>query len=193
MTTMPVAAQRMTADEFLALPEPAYGRPRLILVAGEVVVNQPGALHGHVVTNLLLAIETWARAAPGRGSAVVPRDVEIDEQNVYAPDVLWYGHDRLPDPASSPPYAMPDIAIEVRSPSTWRYDIGAKRSGYESHGLPELWLVDTLARTVLLYRRSSVDAPGFDVALELGEDEQLTSPLLPQFSIAVGDVFRVRK
>ena len=44
---------------------------------------------------------------------------------------------------------MPDIAVEVRSPSTWRYDIGAKKSGYERRGLPELWLVDTRADEVL--------------------------------------------
>ena len=49
---------------------------------------------------------------------------------------------------------MPDLAVEVRSPSTWRYDVGAKKDGYERHGLPELWLVDTEARSVLVYRRA---------------------------------------
>jgi len=87
---------------------------------------------------------------------------------------------------------MPDLVTEVRSRSTWRYDIGAKRTGYERHGLPELWLMDTVARTVLVYRRSSADASRFDVALELTQDGLLASPLLPDFSMAVRDVFRVR-
>ena len=53
--------------------------------------------------------------------------------------------------------SLPDLAIEIRSPSTWRYDIGAKKSVYEREGLPELWLVDGDANVVLVFRRS---APG---------------------------------
>lgn len=191
MTAMPVA-QRMTAEKFVALPVPEHGRP-WNLIGGEVVVSEPTAQHGHPQTNLLVALEVWAAKAAGRGHAVFPRDIGIDAFNVFAPDVLWYADGRLSDPDSPPPYAMPDLAIEVRSPSTWRYDIGAKRSGYESHGLRELWLVDTVARTVLVYRRSSAEAPRFDVALELTEAERLVSPLLPDFAIAVSDVFRVRR
>jgi Uma2 family endonuclease len=86
---------------------------------------------------------------------------------------------------------MPALAVEVRSPSTWRYDIGAMKAAYERHGLPELWLVDTPAETVLVYRRSKSDSARFDVALELDAGAQLMSPLLPAFSLSVTDAFRV--
>lgn len=88
---------------------------------------------------------------------------------------------------------MPDLAAEVRSPSTWRFDVGVKKAGYERHGVQELWLVDTVARTVLVYRRSSTGCAAFDVALELAEDERLTCPLLPEFAlaVAVADIFRL--
>jgi len=85
---------------------------------------------------------------------------------------------------------MPDLAAEVRSPSTWRFDVGVKKAGYERHGLQELWLVDTVVRTVLVYRRSSAGCAAFDVALELAEDERLTCPLVPEFALAVADIFR---
>lgn len=120
-----------------------------------------------------------------------PRDIAIDDVNVFAPDVLWYRHGRLPDPTSPPPYAMPDLAVEIRSPSTWRYDIGPKQSAYERHGLPELWLVDTPAETVLVYRRSKNDSARFDVALELDAGAQLTSPLLRGFGVPVAEIFAV--
>jgi Uma2 family endonuclease len=84
---------------------------------------------------------------------------------------------------------MPDLAIEVRSPSTWRYDIGAKKAGYERHGLRELWLADTAAGVVLAFRRSARDAPAFDVALELSREQSLSSPLLPGFSLALAELF----
>ena len=87
------------------------------------------------------------------------------------------------------PYPMPDLAVEVRSPSTWRYDIGAKRTGYERRGLRELWLVDTEARSVLIYRRARAASEGFDVGLEAVGSDTLTSPLLPGFALAVEEVF----
>jgi len=187
MTVVPVA-ERMTAEKFLALPVPQRGRP-WNLVDGEVVVNDPSALHGEVVEELQFALATWARAGPGRGKVAVPCDVQLDERNVFAPDLLWYSDGRVPPRHAPPPYPMPDIAVEVRSPSTWRYDIGEKKSGYERHGLPELWLVDTAAEVVLVFRRSAPGAPTFDVALELGAGETLTSPLLMGFALPLTRLF----
>lgn len=189
MTVVPIA-QAMTADEFLAAPAAECGRP-VNLVNGEVVVNDPSALHGHIQGNLFFALESWARAKTGRGHAVFPRDIAVDELNVFAPDVLWYSDGRLPAPDSPPPYAMPNLAVEVRSPSTWRYDVGAKRAGYERHGLPELWLVDSVAATVLVFRRSTSGFDAFDVALEFEGSAELGSTLLPGFSVSVDHLFQI--
>jgi len=180
----------MTAEEFLALAPPKNAQ-RLELIDGEVVVHQPAALHGDVHTNILFALVNWTRAGAARGHAVVPRDVKLGEHDVFAPDVLWYADGRVPDPYSPPPYPLPDIAVEVRSPSTWRYDVGAKKAGYERNGLPELWLADTLACTLLVFRRSRAGAPAFDVAVELEEADELTSPVLPGFALPVSEAFRV--
>lgn len=119
-------------------------------------------------------------------------DVGLDERNVFVPDLLWYAECRVPEDAASLPYPMPDLAVEIRSPATWRFDIGAKKDGYERHGLPELWLLDTSARTVLVFRRSTVATPRFDVAIELTEDEQLTSAQLPGFTMPLDAVFASR-
>jgi Uma2 family endonuclease len=185
MTAMTVATS-MTADEYLALGE---GYPPTQLIAGEVVVQEPQPPHQFVCSDLEFALGAWTRAAPGRGVAIRPLDVLLDERNVYAPDILWYAEGRAPGRQARAPSPMPDIAIEVRSPSTWRYDLGVKRSTYEQQGLSELWLVDVRAQTVLVYRRSSPKAEGFDVALELELDEHLTSPQLPGFSLALSELF----
>ena len=80
---------------------------------------------------------------------------------------MWYAEGRGPRRDGDRPYPVPDLAIEVRSASTWRYDIGAKKAAYERGGLPELWLVDTAADEVLVFRRSAPTAATFDVSLEL--------------------------
>ena len=188
MTAMPVA-RTMTAEEFIDLPVPERGRP-WNLVEGEVVVNHPTYLHMTIQLELVVALRRWTDARESRGTVCLPIDVKLDDRNVFAPDVLWYAEGRAPGRHSEPPSPMPDLAAEVRSPSTWRYDVGAKTSGYERSGLRELWLVDTAADAVLVYRRSARETPRFDVALELGRGDVLESPLLPAFELTLGELFQ---
>jgi Uma2 family endonuclease len=186
MSAMPVA-DRMTAEEFLALPGQDLHWAELI--GGELVVDVPILRHQLICSEILFELMAWARAAPDRGVASIELAVRIGERDVYQPDLVWYCADRAPARDDRPPYKLPDLAVEIRSPSTWRYDIGAKQCGYERRGLPELWLVDTAADEVLVFRRTQPGAPQFDVALELTCDETLPSPLLPGFAIALTALF----
>ncbi len=186
MSPMPTATP-MTAQEYLACHH--HDGLRSELIDGEVVVNEPCLRHQAVCDELQFALTSWTRAAAGRGFAVRPLDVLLDELNVFAPDVLWYAEGRVPPRTDPRPYPMPDLAVEVRSPSTWRYDVGAKKSGYERHGLPELWLVDLAAAEVLIFRRAGRRSAGFDVALELARGDELASPMLPGFSLALRALF----
>ena len=187
MNAMTVA-QRMTADEYLAWDGPRGTN----LVEGEVVMPQSRQLHQNVLADLYIALRLWRDAGKGRGHVTLPIDVSLDDVNVYAPDVLWYRSERALGHDDDPPYSLPDIAVEIRSPSTWRYDVGAKKTAYERHGLPELWLVDTAASEILVFRRSTPQAAVYDVSLELAAGDTLASPLLPGFALPVADIFPTR-
>jgi Uma2 family endonuclease len=183
MWTMATTA-RMTAAEYIALPNDERWCE---LIDGVVVVNEPRVDHGLITTRLITALQNWISAGADRGFVVPPVDVDIDEYNVFAPDVSWIprlrsARERLP--------GLPGICVEIRSPSTWRYDVGIKLAHYRDAGLTELWLVDTVAESVIVQRRSEPDASDFDVALELRGDEQLTSPQLPGFALRVADIFK---
>jgi len=52
-----------------------------------------------------------------------------------------------------------------------------------------LWLVDTAADEVIVFRRSQPKAPACDVSLELARGDALTSPLLPGFALALDELF----
>ena len=176
---MTTVAEQLSAHDYLARDD----RRRTELIDGVVVVNEPSILHQHVCALIWKALHEWTAA--GRGSASLPINVPLDEANVLAPDVLWFETPLDLSEINAP--RAPDLAVEVRSPSTWRYDIGRKRELYETHGVRELWLADTASRTLLVYRRSHPKA-GFDVALELGPADALTAPLLPGFAATVGEL-----
>jgi Uma2 family endonuclease len=185
MSTMPTTAP-ITAEEYLANP---CEEQRSELVDGVVIVHEPLRLHQWVMFRLALALHNWSSAQSGRGEMSMPLDVKLDDHNVFGPDILWYADGRVPGLRDPRPYPIPDLAVEVRSPSTWRYDIGAKKARYEQFGLAELWLVDTAADVLIAFRRSSSKAPDFDVALDFGRGDALTSPLLPGFALALDEVF----
>ena len=180
-----VTIQRMTAREYLANPDETV---RSELVEGEVIVHGPTPTHQLVLRDLFAVFLRWTEAAAGRGGVMLPLDVLIDARNVFSPDLLWYAEGRVPRRGDERPSPIPALAVEVRSPSTWRYDIGAKKAAYERNGLAELWLVDTSADEWFVFRRSEPRSSAFDVALELGPQDTLSSPLLPGFAVAVGDL-----
>jgi Uma2 family endonuclease len=185
MGAMPTA-QRMSADEFLRLPDTDDLRSAE-LVEGELIVDPPRARHQLVAGEIIYALMKWSRSGEGRGTVWFNLGVQLDERNVYQPDVLWYPSGAEPDLDARPPSPLPQLAVEVRSPSTWRYDIGAKKAAYEREGLLELWLVDTDAKVVLVFRRSAPDVPSFDLALELSDI--LTSPQLVGFELPLVELF----
>ena len=183
----------MTAAEFLARPGDPNGF-RWELVDGEIVRRESPMAHNRAWGEMLFALDTWRREVPDpsstrtRGCPNLGIPTRYDERNVYLPDVVWYRSGRVPSREDLPPYPVPDLVAQVRSPS-WRFDIGVRKSIYERHGLPELWLVDTAAEAVLVFRRSDPQAPEFDVSLELTAADTLQSPLLPGFSLPVGEIF----
>ena len=131
------------------------------------------------------------KRSPAAASQACPSTCAWGPADVYAPDLWWVREERRPAPEAKVLGGLPDLVVEVRSPSTWRYDVGIKRFRYEEGGVAELWLLDTESRSVLVYRRSSPQSPTFDEAVELAEGEPLASPLLPGFSLPVASVFEV--
>jgi Uma2 family endonuclease len=177
MTAMTVTTTRISSDEFLAGDYPIGSE----LIDGVVHVNDPAFLHQRICKRVQLALDRWAEAGGGTGEAGWGGNWVLSDGHVYKPDVWW---------AAVPPDGVrhdgpPDLAVEVRSPKTWHLDIGAKRREYRRSGTKELWLIDTPARTVFVYRAGE----SLDDALELGPGEQLTSPLLPGFTLAIDDLF----
>jgi Uma2 family endonuclease len=183
---MALTSTRLTAEEYFALP-PTEQRTQLI--NGEIVVTEASLRHQRIASEIFRRMANWLAEHPGHGEAGIPVDVHLDDLNVFAPDVWWMPEADRPTRDANRIVGSPALAVEVRSPSTWRYDVGTKKRVYERHGMAELWLVDTKSDTVLVYRRSASEAPQFDVELELAAGEPLTTPLIPGFSLDLAELF----
>ncbi|HUS21857.1 MAG TPA: Uma2 family endonuclease [Aeromicrobium sp.] len=175
----------LSIEEFLAGDWPADTQ----LVDGEVIMNDPTFRHQKISGRIHYALETWVRQGENRGEAGWGCNWTLAPGQVFKPDVWWTAEDAKPGINAVRSDSPPTLAVEVRSPGTWHLDRGRKRDVYEQAGVAELWLVDTPERAVLMFRRSTPDAVGFDVTAEIGPGDTLTTPLLEGFSQAIDDLF----
>ncbi len=180
---LPTTHQRMTADEFAALPE---GPPYFQLVEGGLFfMASPNRLHQDVVLNLAYSIKSYLRAHPGTGDVyAVPSDVKLDDENVFEPDVYFVGRERESILTDQGATGAPDIIAEVLSPSTFRLDREKKRAVYFRYGVRELWFV--------LPEREAVEVhvPDSDgAARTFFVGQTLTTEILPGWSVPVAELF----
>jgi Uma2 family endonuclease len=173
---MSLMTASLTADEFLAGDYPVGSE----LINGEVFVNDPAFPHQEIAGRIYVALVLWTRSKRGRGRAGYGGNWVLADGHVYKPDVWW----TAARPTGSRHSGPPDLAVEVRSPGTWHRDIGPKLHQYQVSRTPELWLVDSPAHTVLVFR-----GPDFRSGVELAAGQQLTTPLLPGFAVGVDELF----
>ncbi|MGE4424913.1 MAG: Uma2 family endonuclease [Solirubrobacteraceae bacterium] len=171
-------AARMTTREFLALPEPPPTL-RFELLDGELVThNGPAVRHQRALVQLVVTFDAWCRAAPDRGQILPDLAVEPSSDTVFLPDLQWWSAGRGPSSEGRLPWPVGDIAIEIASPSTARFDAIVKTDRYLQAGAYEVWLVDPQRPGARIVRAGTTGPPE-----ELGPDDTLTSPLLPGFAL----------
>ena len=75
-------------------------------------------------------------------------DVELGRYDVFEPDLLVILSDNAQIIEESHIRGVPDLAVEIMSPSTASRDRGIKRERYERAGMPEYWVVDATKNQV---------------------------------------------
>ena len=114
-------------------------------------------------------------------------DVALSNTDTVRPDLIFIAKDRLHIITEDNVHGAPDLVVEIRSPSTARYDWTVKRELYARHGVKEYWLVDPEAATVAVLL---LDGGALKVAGVYGEKDTLAAAVIDGFSIALADVFR---
>ncbi len=122
-----------TRREWALLPE---GFPAQ-LIKGHLV-KEPPPTYGHqgLVGRLHLAL---CGVVSTRLVVLSPTDVEIDDYNVFQPDIVVL---RDPPALTATNVGIPRVAIEVLSPGTRRRDRAVKAPMLLDAGVEEVWLID---------------------------------------------------
>ena len=173
---MVAQVRKMTAREFLALPE--SNRHHELIHGEEIMSPAPTRGHQQVTFKVAKLIE---RLVSNGEVYVAPVDVYLDDENIVQPDVLWVAEgsackwfeDKYLQGA-------PDLVVEVFSPGTVRADRKDKFRLYERCGVREYWMIDPVERLLEIWQ--SQDGR-FLLAEVSGPGDVCKSPLLNKIDV----------
>ena len=187
-----MSATLLTAEQFaerkLDLPE---GGRWSELVAGEIVSREPpDDLHGNVVLNLSKALAQYAqKQPPGRaGYACYEIGVVVARRpdTVRCPAMSWFtGGEPFAEADKIVADEVPALAVEIASSRRRRTDAAPRTAAYLKRGVQVVWTVDPADRQVLVSQIGRPTDRLLEHQLLRGE------PILPGFSLMVGDLFAV--
>lgn len=185
-----------TLTDLLALPDD--GQIYEVLGGELVVWNAPDSNHSLVVAELT----SFLMLAQDAGYGLVfpgPHAVAFDfvskgwaAEDVTHPDLYFLRLEREDLVAQRVLQGVPDLVIEIISPSNRERDVVEKLNIHQRNGVPYYWIVDPPARAIRQYTLLGEPfvAGRYGEPTLLRPGDKLTSPLFPEVSVAVSRVFR---
>jgi Uma2 family endonuclease len=131
---------KLTYQDYCRIPED--GKRHEILDGEHHVSPAPSTDHqsvlGHLHARLYAAVQD-----PGLGRVfIAPTDLQLSEVDIVQPDLMVILQKHLHIITPTKVKGIPDLVIEILSPSTTSHDRQAKKERYRIAGVPEYWIVD---------------------------------------------------
>lgn len=146
----------------------------------------PKYKHSTLQLRLLLVLNQWCeklecgRVRPEWGVVLQRRG----EDWVPIPDATYVSDSRLPAiwEDDEPCPVVPELVIEIISPGQTFGELTEKATNYLLAGVDRVWVVDTKAQSVTIFRRD-------DLPQTVRGDETIIDPLLPGLLVPIAPLF----
>nr|WP_271254282.1 Uma2 family endonuclease [Pseudanabaena sp. Chao 1811] len=163
---------------------------RYEIINGELYVTRaPHNKHQDTCGNFHYELKAWSKVS-GLGYAVIGAGLIFGDNDDVIPDVVWMSKEKYAALIDDTGHfrGAPELVIEVLSAGTdnEKRDREVKLKLYSSRGVLEYWIADWRAKQIQVYRRENGI---LRLAMTLFTTDTLTSPLLPEFSCLISQIF----
>ncbi|MFM7856507.1 MAG: Uma2 family endonuclease [Flammeovirgaceae bacterium] len=146
-----ISPPRTIMDVYKLLPQGTLAE----LIDGQIFMSPaPTNKHQRVLLAIYKLVDKLVSEENLGEIFVSPSDVYFDDHsNAVQPDLYFVSTDNnmkvLDD---EPNRGVPDLIVEILSPSNNRYDLDVKWRLYEKFGVKEYWIIDPATKEALIYQ-----------------------------------------
>jgi Uma2 family endonuclease len=178
--------RKLSYEEFQTLPRD--GSKRFELIEGEVFMTpSPNTGHQRAVARLLRRLADFVERNDLGEVFIAPYDIVFSKWTALEPDLLFVGKEQRSIITDANVQGVPDLVIEILSPSNKEYDRDTKLRAYEKAGVLEIWYFDPEDRTAEILNLGSDGR--YLVTAKLSGNAGITSRVLPGLSLTLDEVF----
>ncbi len=192
MSIAELPPRKMTAEEFLALPDDGVER---WLIRGELRENRESDMnrrnpdHSGTMTRIAAVLDAWLRSRPQPRGKIYTGDVAFKlrstSPSLVGIDVAYVSAElRAKTPKRRKVIeGVPILAVEIMSPSDVHSDTTEKVEEYLDVGVAAVWVIDPDFETISVY------LSGKEPELFNRQEELSAEPYLPGFRLRVAELF----
>ncbi len=173
---------RKTVDDFMALGDEVRAE---LIDGGLYMTPSPSFRHQNLAAKLLLAIGPHVRDAKLGTVAIAPLDVHLPSGDIVEPDLMYVATENQ-GIIEKWIRGVPDLLIEIVSPSNPERDRIVKRALYAENGVPEYWIVEPETQTIEVLR---LDGFAYAPAGYFGMGTELVTAAIPDLRVSIDEVF----
>lgn len=181
MSTEPHSKTQLGYAEYVCFPDDGK---RHEIIEGEHYMNPaPSTNHQTVSRRIQFSLYSQIELKELGQVFNAPVDLQLNEHNIVQPDIVIVLEAKRQIITPTKIKGIPDLIIEILSPTSTKNDCVLKRQVYETAGVPEYWIVDPIEHEV----QQLVLASGKYVPREHGDTIILT--VLKNVSVNLNEVW----
>ena len=143
-----ISPPRTMLEAFKSLPE---GTLVQLINNQLVMAAAPLDIHQQVLGDIFIEISIVVKKNKLGQTRVAPYDVYLSNRNVFQPDICFIANDNLNKIEEDGLHGVPDLVIELLSPSTSKYDLDDKKDVYERYGVKEYFIIEPATKSISHY------------------------------------------
>ena len=174
----------LTYEDYVQLPNDGK---RYEILEGELAVTPaPSTKHQVASANLFKLLSRHIDNNELGRLLYAPVDLILEPTSVLQPDLLFISKPRQSIITERAVEGVPDLVVEILSPTTIRTDRVTKAQIYARHNVPAYWIVDPDQQTLEIYL---LNVTGYRLTATLQGENPLSVPPFTNLKLAAKDIF----
>jgi len=174
----------LTYDDYLRIP--ADGKNWQILEGTAIMTPAPVVYHQRISGNLFFLLSMHIRTKKLGELFDAPTDIVLSRTNIVQPDLVFISTARSHIIQEKAIMGIPDLVVEILSPTTRDIDETVKLQIYARHGVDYCWILDPESTTLKEYE---LQGNIFMLDRTYKKNSSFTPKIFPELAINLEEIF----